>query len=49
MPSEDTKILDFNQYHESDKAPFTQSAKLHSEDVLKASPKDVLWTSLHGP
>ena len=28
MPSEDTKILEFNQYQESDKAPFTIYADL---------------------
>ena len=49
IPSEDTKILNFNQYHESNEAPFTQSAKLCPEDVLKTSPKDDLWTSSHGP
>ena len=26
MPSEDTKILEFNQYQKSDKAPFINSA-----------------------
>ena len=28
MPSEDTKILEFNQYQKSDKAPFTMYADL---------------------
>ena len=28
MPSEDTKILEFNQYQKSDKAPFTIYADL---------------------
>ena len=30
MPSEDTKILEFNQYRKSDKAPFIISADLES-------------------
>ena len=29
MPSEDTKILDFNQYQKSDKAPFVIYADLN--------------------
>ena len=28
MPFEDTEILQFNQYHKSDKAPFTFNAGL---------------------
>ena len=28
MPSEDTKILEFNQYQKSDKAPFINNADL---------------------
>ena len=28
MPSEDTKILEFNQYHKSDKTPFAFYADL---------------------
>ena len=30
MPSEDTKILEFNQYQKSDKAPFIIYADLDS-------------------
>ena len=30
MPSEDTKILEFNQYHKSDKTPFVIYADLES-------------------
>ena len=33
MPSEDTKILEFNQYRESDKAPFIIYADLESLTV----------------
>ena len=30
MPSEETKVLDFNQYQKSDKAPFIIYADLES-------------------
>ena len=30
MPSKDTKILEFNQYHKSDKTPFIIYAELKS-------------------
>ena len=45
MPSEDTKILEFNQYQKSDKAPFIVYADLESitekTDGCKNNPEDL--------
>ena len=40
MPSEDTKILEFNQYQISDKAPFIIYADLEYIVIEKSNRKD---------
>ena len=41
MPSEDTKILEFNQYQKSDKAPllFKQTLSVETIDGCKNNPE----------
>ena len=50
MPSEDTKILEFNQYLKSDKAPFIIYADLESLivniDGCKSNPEKSSMTKL---
>ena len=42
MSSEDTKILEFNQYQESDKAPFTIYANLQVQQKRLMDVK-IIW------
>ena len=42
MSSEDTKILEFNQYQESDKAPFTIYADLQVQQKRLMDVK-IIW------
>ena len=45
MSSEDNKILEFNQYHKSDKAPFIFYAVLIEQiDEYKNNPKNLSTT-----
>ena len=50
MPSEDTKILEFNQYQKSDKAPFIIYADLEciieKIDVCKSNPENLPTTKV---
>ena len=50
MPSEDTKILEFNQYQKSDKAPFIVYAdlecKIEKMDGCKNNPENSYTTKV---
>ena len=50
MPSEDTKISVFDQYHKSDKAPFIMKADLecliHKIDGCKNNPENSSTTKV---
>ena len=47
MPSEDTKILEFNQYRKSDKTP--SIIYVHLEFLLKRTDeyKNIFWKFIH--
>ena len=53
MPSEDTKILEFNQYQKSDKAPFIIYADLECEiektDGCTNNPENLSTTKVSEP